>query len=154
MKRLACGVIFAASVMSIPLAHAVSPSVVGSWRVTFYLENGRTTGATQCIKINPASGSVAGVPTSGTWTSPTFSGWQGQWIQLGDHVRWFGLTNLLATTESGNISNKNNFEGVSFNHFSKLNGATSSAGSWHGVRVPSCSTFAVNADNKFDLSKK
>jgi hypothetical protein len=67
MKRFTYGVIFAASVLNVTLAHAVSPSVVGSWKVTFYLENGRTTGATQCIQINPASGVVAGVPTSGTW---------------------------------------------------------------------------------------
>ena len=138
MKCLAYGVIFAASVCSVPLVHAVAPNVAGAWQVTFYLENGRSTGATQCIQFNPASGAVAGVPNSGTWTSPSFPGWHGEWIQLGDHVRWFGTTGFLATTESGNISNRANFEGVSFNHFTAANAVTSSAGSWHGVRVRSC----------------
>jgi hypothetical protein len=66
----------------------------------------------------------------------------------------FGLTSSLATTESGNISNRSNFEGVSFNHYNKSSGATTSAGSWHGVRVSSCSTFAVNATDNGDPAKK
>jgi hypothetical protein len=155
MKGLTYGFVFAASVFCAPLAQAdVAPSIVGSWKVTFYLENTRATGAIQCIVMSSVPGKVAGVPTSGTWTSPTFPGWRGEWIQLGDHVRWFGTTSSLATTESGNASNRSHMEGVSFNHYNKTSNATSTAGSWHAVRVSSCSTFDVNATDGDDPSKK
>lgn len=136
-KLLICGLLLS-SAISASVVQAGSPSVAGSWRVTFFLEPARSTGATQCVVFTLAPGTVAGVPTSGTWTSPTFPGWSGQWIQLGDHVRWFGVTSALATTESGNMENNSIFGGVSFNHFAKTNAATSSAGSWVAVRVPSC----------------
>jgi hypothetical protein len=146
-KLLIYGLLLTASIIGAPLAQAASPSVVGSWKVTFFLESARSTGATQCIVFKSVPGTVAGVPTSGTWTSPTFPGWTGEWIQLGDHVRWFGLTGPLATTESGNVENKSIFGGVSFNHFSKTTSATSSAGSWNGVRVSSCPRSSSEAAN-------
>lgn len=145
-KSLICGIVLAASALSSTLALASSPSVVGSWNVTFYLEPGRTTGATQCIVFKLVPGTVAGEQTSGTWTSPTFPGWSGQWVKLGDHVRWFGVTDSLATEESGNMESKKIFGGVSFNHFSKTDASTSSAGSWNAVRVDSCVTVNVAAD--------
>ena len=122
---------------------AASPSVVGNWRVTFYLEPLRSVGSTQCIVFRLVPGTVNGVPTSGTWNSPTFPGWFGQWIQLGDHVRWFGVTSGLATTEAGNMINRNIFGGVSFNHYIKSNGATSSSGNWLGVRTARCTGLEV-----------
>lgn len=127
-----------AGILSTAMVYAASPSVVGSWNVTFFLEPGRSIGATQCIVFTLIPGTVAGVATSGIWTSPTFPGWAGQWIQLGDHVRWFGVTGGLSTTESGNMEHNNIFGGVSFNHFFSSNAATSSAGSWNGARVSSC----------------
>jgi hypothetical protein len=127
--------VFAATMMAIGAqAWAGSPSVEGSWNVTFYLEPTRVSGATQCIVYTKVPGTVAGVPSSGTWTSPTFAGWSGQWIQLGDHIRWFGITGGLATTES-----------VSFNHFSTANATTSSAGSFKMVRVASCPAGAARS---------
>lgn len=148
MKRLAIYGL-AMGVIIPPIAQAVAPSVAGNWNVTFFLEPTRSTGATQCIEFKLVPGTVAGVATSGTWSSPTFAGWSGQWIQLGDHVRWFGVTSALATTESGDIENNAHFGGVSFNHFQKTNAITSSAGSWHAVRVAACSTIT----NALDLEK-
>ena len=46
MKKLAIyGLVLAASAMTAPLAQASSPSIVGNWNVTFFLEPGRVTGA-------------------------------------------------------------------------------------------------------------
>jgi hypothetical protein len=121
-------------------ARAAEPTFVGSWNITFALDPGRTAGATQCIVVIK-TGTVAGLPLSGTWTSPTFSGWGGQWIELGDHVRWFGVTGGgLSTEESGNVISASQTGGVSFNHFFSSNGTTSSAGSWIGSRVSKCTT--------------
>lgn len=132
------GLVILATLLGNTFAYAGSPSVAGSFNVTFFLEPLRSTGATQCIVFKLVPGTVAGEPNSGTWTSPTFPGWSGQWIQLGDHVRWFGVTSGLATEASGNMANVNYFSGVSFNHFLKTNAATSSAGNWHAVRVAGC----------------
>lgn len=131
------------------LAKADSPKLQGSWNVTFYLDPGRSTGATQCIVFKQTSGTVGGAVRSGTWTSPTFAGWSGQWIQLGDHVRWFGVTTGgLATEESGNIENFTNLGGVSFNHFFTSDGVTSSAGSWQAVRVARCMPGYATSSSK------
>lgn len=59
---------------------APNPSIVGSWRVTFYLEPNHTVGGTQCVTFvqNPIQ---VGEPASGRGFSTTFPGWQGKWIQ-------------------------------------------------------------------------
>jgi hypothetical protein len=120
-------------------AWAADPTFVGNWDVTFYLEPNRAVGATQCIVVTSAPGTVAGVPTSGTWSSPTFAGWHGQWVELGDHVRWFGVTGGgLSTEESGNVIQALLTGGVSFNHFLSSSGSTSSAGSWVAEKVTAC----------------
>jgi len=120
-------------------AWAADPNFVGDWNVTFYLEPNRAVGATQCIIVTSVPGTVAGVPTSGTWSSPTFAGWHGQWVELGDHVRWFGVTGgALSTEESGNVIQGLLTGGVSFNHFSSASGSTSSAGSWVAEKVTAC----------------
>jgi hypothetical protein len=146
MKKLVIStLLIAATAMGASVAQAGSPSIVGSWNILFFLEPLRSIGATQCIVFKSVPGTVAGVPSSGTWESPSFPSWHGEWVQLGDHVRWFGVTGGLATTESGNISNVNTFGGVSFNHFSGTSAATSSAGSFKGSRVARC-TQGVKTD--------
>jgi hypothetical protein len=120
---------------------AAEPTFVGDWSVTFAVEPGKAPGATQCIVVNLVPGTVASLPVSGTWSSPTFSGWQGQWVELGDHIRWFGVTKGgLSTEESGNVINSTLTGGVSFNHFFSSNGKTSSAGSWIASKVTGCRT--------------
>jgi hypothetical protein len=117
-------------------AWAAEPNYVGSWNVTFAVEPGKAAGATQCIVVTLVPGTVAGLPVSGTWSSPTFAGWHGQWVELGDHVRWFGVTSGgLSTEESGNVINNALTGGVSFNHFFSSTGTTSSAGSWIAVKA-------------------
>lgn len=111
---------------------------VGHWRVTFFLEPNHSTGATQCISFTK-TGTILGEPRSGRWTSPTFAGWTGQWIQEGDHFRFYGVTSSLGTAEFGAMINSNSFSGE-FAHFSKTNGATSSAGSFQATRVSTCGT--------------
>lgn len=140
MKKILLALVLALSGMASGLALADVPSVEGSWNVVFFLEPVRSIGATQCIVFKKVPGTVAGVVNSGTWSSPTFPSWSGQWIQLGDHVRWFGSTGSLGTTESGNIENANAFGGVSFNHFSVPGGTTSSAGNWRASRTRACIT--------------
>jgi hypothetical protein len=137
---------------STPALAASSPAVYGSYNVTFYLEPSRATGATQCIIFTPTNifGTGLGVTTSGTWTSPTFAGWSGQYIQEGDHIRWYGFTTGgLATSETGNALNSVLIGGQDFNHF--VRGATSSLGNWSATKVGSCprvATLAVpNATN-------
>lgn len=124
----------------ISLTHfsAVFASVAGSWKVTFFLEPTRYTGSTQCVTFTLVPGTVNGISTSGTWTSPSFPGWSGQWIQHGDYIRWFGVVNGVATSEAGFMPNNNNFGGISYNHFSTADGTTITSGSWIAVRVNKC----------------
>jgi hypothetical protein len=138
-------------------ALAVSPVVSGSYNVTFYPEPYRLTAATQCVVFTPGNLPLpfapgVGVTTYGTWTSPTFAGWSGQYFQEGDHIRWYGFTTGgLATSETGNTLDAtatNNVTAVliggqDFNHF--LRGATSSIGNWSAVKVASCPRVATLA---------
>lgn len=149
MKKLFSYLFLCVTMTMSALVYAASPSVVGSWNITFFLEPGRSTGATQCVVFTLVPGTVAGEPMSGTWTCPTFPGWTGQWVQLGDHVRWFGVTSAFATAESGNMEHNNIFGGVSFNHYNKTTGVTSTAGNWNGVRVAGCRVGEQHGDNYF-----
>lgn len=144
-----------ASALGAGPGHAAAPLVSdfgGAWNVTFFLENTRSTGATQCIVFTLAPGTISGVPTSGTWTSPSFPGWRGQWIQLGDHVRFVGVTGSLATSESGNVITRNHMGGVSFNHFSATTAANSSAGSFRAARA-ACASSTGSARSGGDPSQ-
>jgi len=133
-------------------AFAAEPTFVGSWNVTFALEPGKVLGATQCVTATLVPGLVSGMPTSGRWFSTTFPGWAGQWLELGDHVRWFGFTQgRLATHESGNMINNGFVGGVSFNHFA-FPGVTSSSGNWRATRVPACQRIGA-LSNSADPSR-
>jgi hypothetical protein len=137
-SALAMGCALAASASA-----AESPAFAGSWEITFFEDPGRLAGATQCIVATKAADTVGGMQHSGTWQSPTFTGWQGQWVQTGDHVRWFGVTGTgLVTEASGNVIAKALTGGVSFNHFSKKDGNSSTSGSWFAIRVKECKTGA------------
>lgn len=119
------------------------PQLTGNFNVTFYLEPSLATGATQCV-VFTSTGGVLGESSSGTWTSPTFSGWQGQWVQRGDDFKWFGISNgSLATSEAGNLS----FGGLAtghFIHFSTASTANASSGGYFKMqRVGSCPGAAV-----------
>lgn len=107
-------------------AFAASP--VGQWNVTFYLEPGLTTGATQGICFL----------SNGTWYSSTFSGWNGDWFQKGDRLRWYGGTGSLATAEFGQFLGGIRIGGE-FAHFfvPGTPPVTSSRGNWYALKASS-----------------
>jgi hypothetical protein len=138
---LAGGLMFS----SLPAMAAPVPSIVGSWRVTFYLEPNHTVGGTQCVTFvqNPIQ---VGEPASGRWFSTTFPGWQGKWIQEADSVRWYGFTGSLATAESSGFTASANLMTGEFIHFFPTAGTTtSSSGAWSATRVPFCPTSTVGS---------
>lgn len=127
-------------------ASAASP--VGQWNVTFYLEPGLTTGATQgiCYLAN------------GTWYSTTFPDWDGDWFQKGDRFRWYGHTGApLPTAEFGQFVS-NNLKTGEFAHFVIANAPpiTSTRGNWRAVKVkttcdpPAYVGIGVSSDDSDD----
>jgi hypothetical protein len=153
MKKITYGFLIISIIVNFGLAHA---SVEGNWLVTFFLEPTRSLGSTQCIAFKLVSGTVNGIPTSGTWKSPTFPGWSGQWIQHGDYIRWFGVKDDLASTASGFMQDNTNFGGISYNHFSTHDGSSITSGSWKAVRVAKCEvskTLIVGKDPATDSNR-
>lgn len=124
-------------------AAAKSPSTDGIWAVTFYLEPLRALGATQCVVFTTVPGLVGGAALSGTWTSPSSPGWEGEWIQVGDRLRWYGTVGQVATFETGDIEYRNSIGGDAFNHFDTSTGRSTSAGTWSGRRLAACPAAAV-----------
>jgi hypothetical protein len=118
---------------------STEPNLEGSWSITFYLEDEHTEGATQCVVFTTTQTAPSGEERNGTWTSPSFSGWQGTWQQDGDHIQWYGFTDAaaLATSEFGHLPSNSIISGE-FNHFIPPNGTTSSAGGWVAKRVEDC----------------
>jgi hypothetical protein len=123
-------------------ANAMAASPVGQWNITFYLEPGLGTGATQgiCYLAN------------GTWFSTTFSNWKGDWFEKGDRFRWYGRTGpVLATAEFGQFISNTTFGGE-FAHFvvTRLPPITSTRGNYSAVKVsnicnrPAAASAVVN----------
>jgi hypothetical protein len=143
---LVVGAVFAVSAGTVWALPDLVPGPNGStaqWSVQFFLEPNHTTGSTQCIVFRKTGG-VLGEPKSGTWFSPSFAGWQGQWIQEGDNVRWYGSTSTrVGTAEFGALTN-GTFCSGEFAHFLTPSGATSSAGSWLMIRR-NCANDSVTA---------
>jgi hypothetical protein len=143
---LMVGAVLAVSAGAVWAAPDLVPGPIGStaqWRVQFYLEPNHAAGSTQCIVFRKTGG-VVGEPNSGSWFSPTFAGWQGQWIQEGDHVRWYGSTSTrLGTAEFGGLISAGLCTGE-FAHFFTPSGGTSSAGSWFLVRT-NCAADSLSA---------
>jgi hypothetical protein len=119
------------------------------------LEDEHTEGATQCVVFTTTQIAPSGEERNGTWTSPTFSGWQGSWQQDGDHIQWYGFTDAaaLATSEFGHLPSNTIISGE-FNHFLPPNGATSSAGGWVAKRVEDCGTQPMSATRTQAMSAK
>jgi hypothetical protein len=117
------------------------PTLEGSWSITFYLEPDHSAGATQCVIFTTTRTQPSGEERSGTWMSPSFPGWHGEWLQDGDHVQWFGFTGeaALASSEFGHLPSNRVISGE-FNHFFAPDGTTSSAGGWVAKSVKACDT--------------
>jgi hypothetical protein len=105
-------------------ASAASP--VGQWSVTFYLEPGLTTGATQGICFL----------SNNTWYSSTVHGWVGDWFQKGDRFRWYGHTSApLPTAEFGQFVANTIITGEFAHFFTGTPPVTSSRGNWRATKV-------------------
>jgi hypothetical protein len=126
---------------------STEPNLAGSWSITFYLEDEHTEGATQCVVFTTTKTAPSGEEMEGTWTSPSFSGWQGTWQHDGDYVQWYGFTDAaaLATSEFGHLPSNSIISGE-FNHFIPPDGTTSSAGGWVAKRVADCGAQPMSAN--------
>jgi hypothetical protein len=87
--------ILASTLGAVPLALAAlaAPAAAiiplnASWMVTYYIDPSGSSGGTQCINFRKKSD--AGGVVTGTWDSPTFPGWSGEWVQKGQHYSWYG----------------------------------------------------------------
>ena len=94
-------------------AAVASPALAGhglaaSWLVTYYLDPNSQQGSTVCVNFNETS-DKQGVIT-GTWNSPSISGWSGQWVAKGQHFQWYGAYNvsgqIFATADAGDFITK------------------------------------------------
>lgn len=142
IRQLQAGLLVLGGLIVSAIPAMAAPDLNGSWRFSFFLEPNHSTGATQCL-VFTKTGGVAGEPNSGTWTSPTFSGWKGQWIQEGDRVRIFGFTSSgLATSEHGGLLVSANSMAGEFDHFNSP-GKVSSSGAWTASKVSSCSSSSA-----------
>jgi hypothetical protein len=143
---LVVGAVLAVSAGAVWAAPDLVPGPIGStaqWSVQFFLEPNHAVGSTQCIVFRKTGG-IVGEPNSGTWFSPSFAGWHGQWTQEGDHVRWHGSTSTrLGTAEFGALSSATFCTG-DFAHVTTPAGGTSSSGSWIMIRR-NCTTDSLNA---------
>ena len=148
---LVVGAVLAVSAGAVWAAPDLVPGPIGStaqWSVQFFQEPNHAAGSTQCIVFRK-TGTVLGEPKSGTWFSPSFAGWQGQWIQEGDHVRWYGSTSTrLGTAEFGALTSATFCTGE-FAHFFTPSGGTSTAGSWLMIRR-NCANDSVTATGAGD----
>jgi hypothetical protein len=154
-----CPIVVAGFLMLPVLAFAQAPSETtlnGTWSITFYLESNHVRGATQCVVFKTTSTEPSGEERRGTWTSPSFHGWRGEWQQDGDHVQWYGFTAgaAIATSEFGHLPSKSLASGE-FNHFLAPDGTTSSAGGWIAKRVKECDeTESTRAQGNVDPAAK
>jgi hypothetical protein len=148
------GAVLAVSAGAVWAAPDLVPGPIGStaqWQVQFFLEPNHSAGAVQCIVFRKTGG-VVGEPNSGTWSSPSFAGWQGQWIQEGDRVRWAGSTAVrLGTAEFGDMIVAGLCTGE-FVHASTPSGVWSTAGSWAMTRR-TCASDAVTGTGVGDPSQ-
>jgi hypothetical protein len=133
------------AILPLPILLPSAPSIIGSYSVSFYSDPFHVLTATQCIVFSKGASPIVGLSNSGNWHSTTFAGWQGQWVQEGLHVQWYGFTSGgLASSADGNMftndsrgTNTSNLGAGFFNTFVRP-GTTSNAGSYVMTRVSSC----------------
>ena len=139
-----------AALLASPLALATATpalaalDVSGTWNITFQLDPTLGVGATQCLSFTKTGG-VLGLPSSGTWTSPSFSGWGGQYVvSKGNRLRFIGTTGSLLTDEMGTIASTGAaVTGFGFDHFTS-SAVHSSGGRFTMVRA-ACAAKAAPA---------
>jgi hypothetical protein len=89
--------------------------------------------STNETRVFTKTGGFAGLLASGKWTSPTFSGWAGDWYQSGDLVNWFGFYNGTSMISLfGNQLDPKDIGGTSFQDYNA--GGYVNSGAWIGTR--------------------
>jgi hypothetical protein len=66
------------------------PALNGSWQVSYFKDPERMPSSTYCFNFSTVANSIANEPLSGTWQEAATPSWQGNWIQQGDQVKWWG----------------------------------------------------------------
>ena len=144
----------AASLLCAALAAPASATVTlnATWVVTYYLDPTGAEAGTECINFfGPKTQN--GV-TTGSWNSPTFPGWTGQWVQRGQHYAWHGFYKKngahVATYDVGDFVNANITAETSVGKLADGgNGPmTVSTGTATMMQVPSCTGIAPHRGNE------
>lgn len=84
----AAAIAFTGSLSATTLPAVAGRGLSESWLVTYYLDPSSTTGNTVCV--NFGKGKDASGVITGTWSSPSISGWKGQYVVKGEHFAWHG----------------------------------------------------------------
>ena len=100
-------------------------------------------GSQQCVNFFKKA-EKNGVIT-GTWNSPTLSGWSGEWVQRGQHYAWHGsyvapTGATVVTYDSGDFVNANLTAETSIASLIVANGVTTTnaTGTATMTQVPKC----------------
>lgn len=124
---------------------ALAASLNGQWNFTGFSEPDLKAGPVQKIcfvtTVNNSDGS-----SSGTWISTTFIGWQGQWFQKGDKIRFYGTTGVLSTAEFGQFVSDTRISGKYAHFLPSVPVQTSSVGNFNMVRKSDCSATATSPE--------
>ncbi|MDM9381671.1 hypothetical protein QUB80_13260 [Chlorogloeopsis sp. ULAP01] len=96
-------------VFSAAPAMAQLPTFSGPWVVKLWGDSTRAqVGIDYCLAFTKVAGGVAGSPDGGTFTSRNIANWNGQWVQQGDRIRWWGaIAKTVATNSEGTLINPN-----------------------------------------------
>jgi hypothetical protein len=103
MKRL---IVAVAVFIILAAGSALAATPVGQWNLRGFDGPDHVPGPLQgiCFVVD------------GTWYSTTFTGWNGQWTQNGDSIRFYGTTGVLSTAELGQFISNTRISG-GFVHF-------------------------------------
>jgi hypothetical protein len=114
-------------------AHANSPDLKGQWLLTYFAEPDRVVAKTICFNFKRTNTIQDVTKSSGTWRSVFDAKSVGEWIQLGDHVYWWGrLTGdqTLSVSFAGNLEASDSMGGENYVAFNPKTGKSLSAGNF------------------------
>lgn len=106
------------------------PTFTGPWVVDYWQDDARGSAGTQCLNFTVDAAGVFG-SRGGAFSSPSVSGWVGNWVQQGDRVRWWGrIGNNYATSSEGTLINPNIMTGHYLHYPLPGSGFGPSIGTW------------------------
>lgn len=88
----------------------------------------------------------------GTWYSTTFSGWNGEWKQDSDRIRFYGSTGVMSTAEFGQFISTTTFSGEFAHFFPSPPVVTSSLGNFFMTKTNKTTCDAVAASSGYSVS--